>query len=101
MASLSTNFKHILFHMAGVSTKKGICRYIVHGYYIFGSLKIVAGLMLAPKSECLDKTFQIFFSKMLPLNKKNSWFVELGLFGALISASAMLLLTYTYFSILK
>ena len=74
---------------------------IVHGYYIFGSLKIVAGLMLAPKSESLDKTFQIFFSKMLPLNKKNSWFVELGLFGALISASAMLLLTYTYFSILK
>ena len=70
MASLSTNFKHILFHMAGVSTKKGICRYIVHGYYIFGSLKIVAGLMLAPKSESLDKTFQIFFSKMLPLNKK-------------------------------
>ena len=50
--------------------------------------------MLAPKSESLDKTFQIFFSKMLPLNKENSWFVELGLFGVLISASAMLLLTY-------
>ena len=80
--------------MAGVSTKKGICRYIVHGYYTFGSLKIVAGLMLAPKSECLDKTFQIFFSKMLPLNKKNSWFVELGLFGALKLATLTLALQF-------